>query len=355
MRGNGTKVDIDELEGFIAAQMRAQLAGIRIESVDTGKERGFIDYDEDGISIVRPDTPVRVVLFGWELDEVVMVGFTATRDCGNTLRNHTHFITQTETRLVVQQMFPDLGPGDVFKICMKMRPRESKNGETVESPFALIDSEETSISAAAPPRKYHFPLPIQIAILAVLLVFSGLFAGLTLGLMGLTPQELMLISKSGSKREKKYAETILPVRKQGNFLLCSLVLGNVMVNSSISILFDDLTSGTVALVLSTVGIVVFGEIFPQSVCVKKGLAVGARTIWITRLIMAVTLPVAWPVSKFLDYVLGDEVATYDRRRLIELIKLSTRNEDGLAEELKIAVGAMELSDKTVADVMTRID
>ncbi|OZC05784.1 hypothetical protein X798_07242, partial [Onchocerca flexuosa] len=157
-----------------------------------------------------------------------------------------------------------------------------------------------------------------------------------------------------SKKERAYAEVILPVRRSGNLLLCALLIGNVCVNSAISILFDDLTSGYVALITSSAGIVIFGEIFPQSLCVKKGLAVGARTIWITRFFMVLTFPIAYPISKVLDVLLGDEVISYDRKRLMELIKMSTRDE-GLAEELKIAVGAMEISDKTVSDVMTKID
>ncbi|KIH67852.1 hypothetical protein ANCDUO_01814, partial [Ancylostoma duodenale] len=92
--------------------------------------------------------------------------------------------------------------------------------------------------------------------------------------------------------------------------------------------------------------------FNVPTCVK-GLAVGAYTIWVTRFFMIATFPIAYPISKILDLVLGEEVVSYDRKRLMELIKMS--NEEGLVEELKIAVGAMEISDKTVTDVMTRID
>lgn len=139
-------------------------------------------------------------------------------------------------------------------------------------------------------------------------------------------------------------------------MLCSLLIGNVCVNSAISILFDDLTSGTVALIISSAGIVIFGEIFPQALCVKKGLAVGANTIWITRFFVCLTIPLSYPISRILDYVLGDEVALYDRKRLMELIKMSSNKiGDDIDEELKIAVGAMELCDKTVSDVMTKID
>nr|CDP94157.1 Bm5068, isoform b [Brugia malayi] len=280
------------------------------------------NYSDKEVSIVQPDVPVRVVLFGLGMDDIALVVFTRL---GNNCSMSDIEITQ-----------PD------FTI------------HTKERVVVKLDDLRAMISTEIPPRQYYLPMGIQIAVICCLFVLSGLFSGLNLGLMALTPQELMLIQKSGSKKERAYAEVILPVRRSGNLLLCALLIGNVCVNSAISILFDDLTSGYVALITSSAGIVVFGEIFPQSLCVKKGLAVGARTIWITRFFMVLTFPIAYPISKILDVLLGDEVISYDRKRLMELIKMSTRDE-GLAEELKIAVGAMEISDKTVSDVMTKID
>lgn len=62
---------------------------------------------------------------------------------------------------------------------------------------------------------------------------------------------------------RKYAAKIQPVRDHGNFLLCSILLGNVLVNSTFTILLDSLTSGLIAVIFSTLLIVVFGEITPQ--------------------------------------------------------------------------------------------
>ena len=46
-------------------------------------------------------------------------------------------------------------------------------------------------------------------------------------------------------------------------LFDSLLLGNVLVNSTLTIFMEALSSGLVAVIGSTMGIVIFGEIIPQ--------------------------------------------------------------------------------------------
>ena len=79
--------------------------------------------------------------------------------------------------------------------------------------------------------KLFMPLWIMIIICVVLLCMSGLFSGLNLGLMALDPVELQILQNAGSHKEKQYAKLITPIRRMGNYLLCSLLLGNVLVRS----------------------------------------------------------------------------------------------------------------------------
>jgi len=100
-------------------------------------------------------------------------------------------------------------------------------------------------------------------LITVLLLLSGLFAGLTLGLLSLDRTDLKILANTGTETERKYAHKILPLRCKGNYLLCSLVLGNVLVNSTLTIVIDDMASaGIFAVMMSTIGITVIGNAMP---------------------------------------------------------------------------------------------
>ncbi|XP_041088356.1 metal transporter CNNM4-like isoform X2 [Polyodon spathula] len=201
------------------------------------------------------------------------------------------------------------------------------------------------------------PLWLQIVVICVLLVLSGMFSGLNLGLMALDPMELRVVQSCGTDKERKYAGKIEPIRKKGNYLLCSLLLGNVLVNTTLTILLGDLIgSGLGAVVSSTVGIVIFGEIVPQALCSRHGLAVGGNTIVVTKFFMLVTFPLSFPISKLLDCVLGQEIGTvYNREKLVEMLKVTAPYNDLVKEEMNMIQGALELRTKTVADVMTSLE
>lgn len=74
---------------------------------------------------------------------------------------------------------------------------------------------------------------------------------------------------------------------------------------------------------STIAIVIFGEIIPQAICSRHGLEVGARTLIITKMFMVLTFLASYPISRALDYALGEEIGhVYDREKLIQYIKLT---------------------------------
>jgi metal transporter CNNM len=201
--------------------------------------------------------------------------------------------------------------------------------------------------------KDMMPLWSRIAIFFVLLTLSGLFSGLNLGLMSLDVSELEILKRIGTVKERSYANKIYPLRKRGNFLLCTILLGNVLVNSTSTLILGDLLSGIYAAFGSTILIVLFGEIIPQAACSKHGLAVGAHTRFITIFFMILTSPVSFPLSKILDFVLGKEIAaTYNREKIRELMK----NVKDLEEkECMMINGALDFNKWYVNDIMTALN
>ncbi|XP_075791674.1 metal transporter CNNM2 isoform X4 [Pelodiscus sinensis] len=222
-----------------------------------------------------------------------------------------------------------------------------------ETTWIYHDGEDTKMIVGEE-KKFLLPFWLQVIFISLLLGLSGMFSGLNLGLMALDPMELRIVQNCGTDKEKNYAKRIEPVRRQGNYLLCSLLLGNVLVNTTLTILLDDIAgSGLVAVVVSTIGIVIFGEIVPQAICSRHGLAVGANTIFLTKFFMMMTFPASYPVSKLLDCVLGQEIGTvYNREKLLEMLRVTDPYNDLVKEELNIIQGALELRTKTVEDVMT---
>jgi len=98
--------------------------------------------------------------------------------------------------------------------------------------------------------------------------------------MSLDDTNLQVLINSGDEKQQKYATRIRPIRKNGHLLLVTLLLSNTIVNETLPILLDDVAGqGVTAIIISTVLVVIFGEIIPQAVCARFGLAIGAIFAW----------------------------------------------------------------------------
>lgn len=199
----------------------------------------------------------------------------------------------------------------------------------------------------------------HLLLIAMLVLFAGMMSGLTLGLMSMSLVDLEVLANSGTPTDRLHASKILPVVKRQHLLLCTLLLSNAAAMEALPVFLDNLVPDWGAVLISVTLILVFGEIIPQSICSRHGLVIGAAVAPIVRVLVWIFFPVAYPISKVLDILLGNgHEALFLRAELKTLVDFhgneAGKGGDLSVNETTIIAGALELTEKTVRDAMTPI-
>lgn len=137
---------------------------------------------------------------------------------------------------------------------------------------------------------------------------SAMFSGLNLAFFSLSRLQLEVEVSQGNKAAVK----ILNMRQDSNFLLATILWGNVGINVLLTLLSNSLLTGISAFVFSTVVITFLGEIIPQAYFSRNALRMASMLSPILRFYQILFYPVAKTSSIMLDLWLGKEGIDYLR-------------------------------------------
>ncbi|KAJ5278802.1 hypothetical protein N7478_004174 [Penicillium angulare] len=203
---------------------------------------------------------------------------------------------------------------------------------------------------------------LNLCLSATLVLISGAFAGLTIALMTQDELSLRVITFSGDAVDRENAQKVIALLAKGkHWLLVTLLLGNSIASEALPVILDQVVGGGLSAVLgSTILIVIFSEIIPQSICARHALSIGAYMGPFVSVSMYLLAPLAWPIGKLLDGLVGDcHLKSYKRSELLTLFSLHQRlgkPEECLHEdEVRMLHGALGLMDKVATSIMTPVN
>lgn len=140
---------------------------------------------------------------------------------------------------------------------------------------------------------------------------SAMFSGLNLAFFGLSRLQLEVEAETNAKAQK-----VLMMREDSNFLLTTILWGNVGINVLLTLLSNSVLAGAMAFVFSTVVITFLGEIIPQAYFSRNALRMASLLSPVLRFYQFVLYPVAKPAAIFLDVWLGKESPEFFREQVI---------------------------------------
>ena len=137
---------------------------------------------------------------------------------------------------------------------------------------------------------------------------SAMFSGMNLALFSISRLRLEVEADLGNLDASK----ILSMRKDSNFLLTTVLWGNVGINVLLTMLSNSVLAGVSAFFFSTVIITIIGEIMPQAYFSRHALRMASLLAPVLKFYQILLYPAAKPTAKILDAWLGAEGIQYFR-------------------------------------------
>jgi metal transporter CNNM len=194
-----------------------------------------------------------------------------------------------------------------------------------------------------------------ISLQVLLLVgISALCSGLNIALMSLDVGDLRRKAKLGNMA----AKGVLPLRRNSHLSLAGILLTNVGAVSATSLVLEHHLNGILAGLISTLLIVIFGEIFPQALFNRRALFYVSMLAPALRFMIILTYPVSKPLQLLLDKLFGKERSKLQSRHELGIMiteHLGRRESELDEDEVEIIRGALQLSEKRVRDIMVPIE
>ena len=183
---------------------------------------------------------------------------------------------------------------------------------------------------------------------------SAMFSGLNLALLGISRMRLEVEASAGNS----HASKILKLRRDSNFLLTTILWGNVGINVLLTLLVDSVLAGIATFFFSTVLITILGEITPQAYCSRHALKMGGLFAPVLRFYQFILYPMAKPSAMLLDLWLGKEAIHYyaesDLRTLIKKHIAADETEIGRLEGIG-ALNFLAMDDIIISQVGQPLD
>ena len=186
-----------------------------------------------------------------------------------------------------------------------------------------------------------------------LIIVSAICSGLNIAVMSLDVSDLKRKAKLGNKQAKR----ILPLRKATHLTLASILFTNVAAVSASSLVLEKRLDGILAGLLSTILIVVFGEVMPQALFSKNPLGWASAFAPVLRGMVILTYVLSKPLQLLLDKLFPHERGKLQSRHELGLLineHLADKRSELDDDEAEIMRGALSLSEKRVRDIMTNI-
>lgn len=200
---------------------------------------------------------------------------------------------------------------------------------------------------------------IQILIMVILVVLSAFFSATETAYSSLNRTRLRSLAENGNKKAKRALE----LAENYDDLLSTILIGNNIVNiglaSIATIFFVNLVGGagaTLSTVVTTVVVLVFGEISPKSMAKESPESFAMAVSGIIGGLIRLFMPINWLFGKW-KLLLSKLFKVKDDRRLTqdELITMveEVEQEGGMdADDSDLVRSAIEFHDQEVSDILT---